>query len=152
MITMLAYLLATDGDGQKYFSVGADRAIAMIVLAYLMIFPAFVALRIRRPELERPFRVPGGSVSPWLVSIVATAGPCSPHLPALARIRHRRPGRLAACGLRRAAGEVRAARADAGRPRRGRRRGVPGGGGSPGGRAGDGQRSRAARLISLQKT
>jgi amino acid transporter len=73
MITMLAYLLLTDGDGQKYFSVGLTVAVAMIVLAYLMIFPAFVALRIRRPELERPFRVPGGMAVAWAVSIVSTA-------------------------------------------------------------------------------
>lgn len=73
MITMLAYLLATDGDGQKYFSVGLTVAVAMIVLAYLMIFPAFVALRIRCPDLERPFRVPGGTGVAWLVSIVSTA-------------------------------------------------------------------------------
>ena len=72
MITMMAYLLATDGDGQKYFSVGLTVAVAMIVLAYLMIFPAFVALRIRRPDLERPFRVPGGIGVAWLVSIVST--------------------------------------------------------------------------------
>ena len=73
MITMLAYLLATDGDGQKYFSVGLTVAVAMIVLAYLMIFPAFVALRIKRPDLERPFRVPGGMGVAWAVSIVSTA-------------------------------------------------------------------------------
>ena len=70
---MLAYLLATDGDGQKYFSVGLTVAVAMIVLAYLMIFPAFVALRIKRPDLERPFRVPGGLGAAWAVSIVSTA-------------------------------------------------------------------------------
>jgi amino acid transporter len=45
----------------------------MIVLAYLLIFPAFVALRIRQPDLERPFRVPGGTGVAWLVSITATA-------------------------------------------------------------------------------
>jgi len=73
MITMAAYLLATDGDGQKYFSVGLTVAVAMIVLAYLMIFPAFVALRIKRPDLERPFRVPGGMGVAWAVSIISTA-------------------------------------------------------------------------------
>jgi glutamate:GABA antiporter len=73
MMTMIAYLLATDGDGQKYFSVGLTVAVAMIVLAYLMIFPAFVALRIKRPDLERPFRVPGGMGVAWAVSIISTA-------------------------------------------------------------------------------
>lgn len=72
MVTMVAYLTATDGDGQKYFSVGLTVAVAMIVLAYLLIFPAFVALRIRRPDLQRPFRVPGGLGAAWLISIVST--------------------------------------------------------------------------------
>ena len=35
----------TGGDGQKYFSAALTVAIALIVLAYLLIFPAFVALR-----------------------------------------------------------------------------------------------------------
>jgi amino acid transporter len=69
---MVAYLTATGGDGQRYFSVGLTVAIALIVLSYLLIFPAFVALRVRRPELERPFRVPGGIRTAWLVSAVAT--------------------------------------------------------------------------------
>lgn len=72
MVTMAAYLLATDGDGQRYFSVGLTVAVAMIVLAYLLIFPAFVALRIRQPDLARPFRAPGGMVAAWAISIVST--------------------------------------------------------------------------------
>ena len=72
LVTMVAYLTATGGDGQRYFSVGLTVAIALIVLSYLLIFPAFVALRVRRPELERPFRVPGGIRTAWLVSAVAT--------------------------------------------------------------------------------
>jgi amino acid transporter len=73
MLTMVTYLLATDGDGQKYFSVGLTVAVAMIVLAYLFIFPAFVALRIKQPELARPFRVPGGRGVAWVVSVTSTA-------------------------------------------------------------------------------
>ena len=65
MLTIVADLALTAGDGQKYFSAALTVAIALIVLAYLLIFPAFVALRIRQPELQRPFRVPGGtSVAP----------------------------------------------------------------------------------------
>jgi hypothetical protein len=72
LVIMVAYITVTDGDGQKYFSVGLTVAIALIVLAYLLIFPAFVVLRLRRPDLERPFRVPGGIRTAWLVSVVAT--------------------------------------------------------------------------------
>lgn len=73
MATMVAYLLLTSGNGQKFFSAGLTVAVAMIVLAYLLIFPAFAVLRLRRPGLQRPFRVPGGTGMAWLVSIVSTA-------------------------------------------------------------------------------
>jgi hypothetical protein len=44
-------------------------AIAFIVLAYLLIYPAFLALRLRHPGLDRPFRVPATA---WLVTLLAT--------------------------------------------------------------------------------
>ena len=65
LVTMAVDLYVTGGDAQQYFSAALTVAIAMIVLAYLLIFPAFVALRIRRPDLERPFRVPGGLAGAW---------------------------------------------------------------------------------------
>ena len=48
LVTM-AVDLRDGGDAQQYFSAALTVAIAMIVLAYLFIFPAFVALRIRQP-------------------------------------------------------------------------------------------------------
>jgi amino acid transporter len=47
-------------------------SITLVVLAYLLIFPAFVALRLREPNLDRPFRVPGGRVVAWLAAGLAT--------------------------------------------------------------------------------
>jgi len=48
-------------------------AIAMIVLAYLLVFPAFAVLRVREPRLERPCRVPGGTAAAVAVSTLTTA-------------------------------------------------------------------------------
>jgi glutamate:GABA antiporter len=73
MLTMLVNLSITGGDAQKYFSATLTTAIALIVLAYMLIFPAFVALRLKRPYIDRPFRVPGGLAVAWIVSISATA-------------------------------------------------------------------------------
>ena len=73
LATMFADLIFTRGDGQKYFSVALTLAVALIVLAYLFIFPSFVALRIREPNLDRPFRVPGGMGNAWAISIITTA-------------------------------------------------------------------------------
>lgn len=72
LVTMAADLALTGGAGQRYFTAALTVSIALIVLAYLLVFPAFVALRIGRPELERPFRVPGGRAVAWLVSLAAT--------------------------------------------------------------------------------
>ena len=38
----------------------------------MFVFPAFVRLRYTRPDLDRPFRVPGGMATAWVVSILAT--------------------------------------------------------------------------------
>jgi amino acid transporter len=59
------------GAGQKYFSAALLASITLIVLAYLLIFPAFLALRRREPGLARPFRVPGGRWVAWLVTGLA---------------------------------------------------------------------------------
>ena len=72
LITMAVDLLATGGDGQRYFSVALTLAVALIVVAYLFIFPAFVALRIKEPGLERPFRVPGGAAVAWAITVITT--------------------------------------------------------------------------------
>jgi amino acid transporter len=72
LVVMGSDLTLTGGAGQRYFSAALTVAIAMAVLAYLLVFPAFVTLRIRRPDLERPFRVAGGRIGAWAVSILAT--------------------------------------------------------------------------------
>src|SRR4051794_15140412 len=71
-LMMVVALTVTAGDGQRYFSAALSLAVALIVLAYLFIFPAFVALRLREPDLDRPFRVPGGTPVAWVISIVTT--------------------------------------------------------------------------------
>jgi amino acid transporter len=72
LAAMVASLWVTRGDGQKYFSAALTVSIALIVLAYLLIYPAFLALRLRRPGLERPFRAPGGRPGAWLITVLAT--------------------------------------------------------------------------------
>jgi amino acid transporter len=72
LAAMALDLWLTDGDGQKYFSVALTVSIALIVLAYLLIYPAFLVLRRREPGLDRPFRVPGGRVAVWVVTALAT--------------------------------------------------------------------------------
>ena len=49
LAAMVASLWVTRGDGQKYFSAALTVSIALIVLAYLLIYPAFLALRLSGP-------------------------------------------------------------------------------------------------------
>jgi glutamate:GABA antiporter len=72
LVTMIVDLSLTAGNGQRYFSAALTVAVALIMLAYLIIFPTFVALRISEPDLERPFRVPGGRGTAWVITILAT--------------------------------------------------------------------------------
>ena len=72
LLAMGAYLTVVGNDNQKYFSAALIIAITLIVLAYLLIFPAFLVLRLREPGLDRPFRVPGGTGIAWLVASLAT--------------------------------------------------------------------------------
>ena len=69
---MAAFLLLTGGDSQRYFSASLTVSIALIVLAYLLIFPSFLRLRSIQPDLPRPFRVPGGRGMAALVTVAAT--------------------------------------------------------------------------------
>jgi amino acid transporter len=70
MLTLFVNLYVTDGDNEKYFAAALTAAIALIVLAYLLIFPSFLALRLRHPGLERPFRAPGGRAGAVAITIV----------------------------------------------------------------------------------
>lgn len=64
LVTMAADLLVTGGKCQKYFSAALTVSIALIVLAYLLIYPSFMALRLRRPDLVVPSWCPGARPSP----------------------------------------------------------------------------------------
>ena len=70
-ILILGYRL-NDGDIAKYFGAAVGFAIAMSLVNYLAIFPAFWMLREKFPDTNRPYRVPAHrTVSIWLTFVVA---------------------------------------------------------------------------------
>lgn len=70
-ILILGYRL-NDGDITKYFGAAVGFAIAMTLVNYLAIFPAFWVLRNKFPDAYRPYRVPAHrTVSIWLTLVVA---------------------------------------------------------------------------------
>lgn len=71
VVLILGYRL-NDGDITKYFGAAIGFAIAMSLVNYLAIFPAFWVLRNKFPDLHRPYRVPAHrTVSIWLTIVVA---------------------------------------------------------------------------------
>jgi len=48
-------------------------AISTTTLSYLFIFPAFLMLRYKYPDAPRPYRVPGGMVGAWVVTLLTFA-------------------------------------------------------------------------------
>ena len=71
LVMVLASVL-TSGSSQKYFSVVLGLAISTTVISYIAIFPALVKLRYNHAHVPRPFKIPGGIVAVWVVSILTT--------------------------------------------------------------------------------
>jgi amino acid transporter len=72
LAVMAAGVAVTGQDNQKYFSAALTAVISLVVLAYLLVFPAFAVLRRREPSLDRPFRAGGGRPGAVLVTVAAT--------------------------------------------------------------------------------
>jgi amino acid transporter len=72
VIMFLAYQL-TGGNTGKYFVAVLGLAISTTTISYLLIFPTLYKLRKSHPDVERPYRVPGGDTGALIISIVTTA-------------------------------------------------------------------------------
>jgi amino acid transporter len=44
--------------------------ISTTTMSYLFIFPAYIILRYKYPNIHRPYKVPGGMVGAWIVTIL----------------------------------------------------------------------------------
>ncbi|MEM2729902.1 MAG: amino acid permease, partial [Candidatus Korarchaeum sp.] len=42
----------------------------IFLLPYLLLFPAFLKLRYSRPEVQRPYKLPGGEPLAWLSALL----------------------------------------------------------------------------------
>jgi len=71
VVMFLAYKL-TSGDTGKYFVAVLGLAISTTTISYLLIFPCLYKLRKSHPDVERPYRVPGGDTGALIISIVTT--------------------------------------------------------------------------------
>ena len=70
---VLAVLINNFGAGtlQSLFTLVLGFTVSVNTMAYLFIFPNLLFLRYKQPEAVRPYRVPGGMIGAWIVSILA---------------------------------------------------------------------------------
>jgi amino acid transporter len=68
---VLAFTL-TGGNANRYFEAVLGLTISTTTISYMFIFPAFVSLRRKYPDVDRPYRVPGGMGFAWVLSVVTT--------------------------------------------------------------------------------
>lgn len=64
---------ASGGSLASLFSIVLGFTISTTTLSYLFIFPAFLILRYKFPNVRRPYKVPGGMVVAWIVTILPFA-------------------------------------------------------------------------------
>lgn len=61
----------SSGTLQSLFTLVLGFTISVNTLAYLFIFPDLLLLRYKQPGAKRPYRVPGGMVGAWIVTILS---------------------------------------------------------------------------------
>ena len=58
------------GNIATLFQLVLGFVISTTTLSYLFIFPAYLILRYKYPDIRRPYRVPGGMVGAWIVTLL----------------------------------------------------------------------------------
>jgi amino acid transporter len=71
-VLMVAAFQITGADSSRYFAAVLGLTISTTTISYLFIFPALIKLRYSRPDVERPYRVPGGMAGAWICSLIPT--------------------------------------------------------------------------------
>ena len=73
-IAMIAAVLISEffasGNIATLFSLVFGFTISTTTLSYLFIFPSYLILRYKYPNVHRPYTVPGGMVGAWIVTIL----------------------------------------------------------------------------------
>ena len=69
---MIAAFQINGANSSRYFAAVLGLTISTTTISYLFIFPALIKLRYSRPDVPRPYRVPGGMAGAWICSVVPT--------------------------------------------------------------------------------
>ena len=73
-VAMVAAILVTSYSGSgnisTLFGLVIGFSISTTILSYLFIFPAYLILRYKYPKVPRPYKVPGGIIGAWIVTLL----------------------------------------------------------------------------------
>ena len=75
-IAMVAAVLITafgSGNIATLFVLVFGFTVSTTTLSYLFIFPAYLILRYKYPDVHRPYKVPGGMLGAWIVTLFPLA-------------------------------------------------------------------------------
>ena len=70
-VMVLAFAI-TGGNALKYFTVVLGLVISTTTISYIVIFPTIIKLRLSHPNVQRPYRVPGGMAAAWIVGCLCS--------------------------------------------------------------------------------
>ena len=72
VVSILVAAFGSETIGMLFTQV-FDTVVLIVALAYLLIFPTFLVLRYKYPSVPRGYRVPGGMVGAWIVTLLPMA-------------------------------------------------------------------------------
>jgi amino acid transporter len=73
VIAVLISEFFSGGSIGALFGIVLGFTISTTTLSYLFIFPAFLILRYKYPDVRRIYRVPGGMIGAWIVTVLPLA-------------------------------------------------------------------------------
>ena len=71
-VLMIVAFQITGANSSRYFAAVLGLTISTTTISYLFIFPTLIKLRYSRPDVPRPYRVPGGMAGAWVCTILPT--------------------------------------------------------------------------------
>ena len=68
-LVIIAYALFAQNSDGLFWSIFAFSS-CIFLFPYLFMFPSYIKLRVMEPDVDRPFKVPGGMGVQWVISII----------------------------------------------------------------------------------
>lgn len=74
VVSIISVLLVILPSVQSAYQILGQLATILYLLMYIMMFAAAIYLRYKKPDIPRPYRVPGGKLGMWLIAGAGFSG------------------------------------------------------------------------------